>query len=112
MKSDWWPLIVVACRHYRLPIPLHLLEGLRKTATEINSDKSSSADDEEETPARRNGVKAISPKFARTTIGSAGWEWIPSSFADFMEEAEHVQDTVKNLSILRFTEAIERGNGL
>lgn len=30
VTSGWWPLIVVACRHYRLPLPLHLLEGLRK----------------------------------------------------------------------------------
>jgi hypothetical protein len=29
IKFDWWPLVVVACRHYRLPLPLHLLEGLR-----------------------------------------------------------------------------------
>jgi hypothetical protein len=30
VKFGWWPLIVVACRHYRLPLPLHLLEGLRE----------------------------------------------------------------------------------
>jgi hypothetical protein len=29
IKFKWWPLVVVACRHYRLPLPLHLLEGLR-----------------------------------------------------------------------------------
>lgn len=29
VKFGWWPLIVIACRHYRLPLPLHLLEGLR-----------------------------------------------------------------------------------
>ena len=29
VKFGWWPLIIVACRHYRLPLPLHLLEGLR-----------------------------------------------------------------------------------
>jgi hypothetical protein len=29
VKAGWWPLIVVACRHYRVPVPLHLLEGLR-----------------------------------------------------------------------------------
>lgn len=33
VKSGWWPLIVVACRHYRLPLPLHLLEGLKTSAT-------------------------------------------------------------------------------
>jgi hypothetical protein len=27
-----WPLILVACRHYRIPVPLHLMEGLRETA--------------------------------------------------------------------------------
>ncbi len=34
VKYDWWPLIVVACRHYRLPMPLHLLYGFRKLSTE------------------------------------------------------------------------------
>jgi len=29
IKFGWWPLIVVACRHYRLPMPLQLIEGLR-----------------------------------------------------------------------------------
>jgi len=27
VKFNWWPLIVVACRHYRLPLPLHFLKG-------------------------------------------------------------------------------------
>jgi len=26
-----WPLILVACRHYRIPVPLHLMEGLRES---------------------------------------------------------------------------------
>jgi hypothetical protein len=30
IKSGWWPLIVVACRHYRLPLPLQLAEALRR----------------------------------------------------------------------------------
>lgn len=30
IKFGWWPLIVVACRHYRLPVPLQFIEGLRK----------------------------------------------------------------------------------
>lgn len=29
VKLGWWPLIVVACRHYRLPLPLHFFSGLR-----------------------------------------------------------------------------------
>lgn len=29
VKCGWWPLIIVACRHYRLPLPLHFLIGLR-----------------------------------------------------------------------------------
>lgn len=29
IKFGWWPLIIVACRHYRLPVPLQLVEGLR-----------------------------------------------------------------------------------
>lgn len=30
IKHNLWPLILVACRHYRVPIPLHLMEGFRK----------------------------------------------------------------------------------
>lgn len=30
IKLGWWPLIVVACRHYRLPLPLQLIEKFRK----------------------------------------------------------------------------------
>lgn len=31
VKTGLWPIILVACRHYRIPVPLHLLEGLRKS---------------------------------------------------------------------------------
>nr|VFK58999.1 MAG: hypothetical protein BECKTUN1418D_GA0071000_10939 [Candidatus Kentron sp. TUN] len=31
VKAGLWPLILVACRHYRLPVPLHLLRGFLKT---------------------------------------------------------------------------------
>ena len=30
VEYGWWPLIIVACRHYRLPLPLHLLTGFRE----------------------------------------------------------------------------------
>jgi hypothetical protein len=30
VKFGWWPLVVVACRHHRLPLPLHLLRSLRR----------------------------------------------------------------------------------
>jgi hypothetical protein len=30
VKYGWWPLVVVACRHYRLPLPVHLWKALRK----------------------------------------------------------------------------------
>lgn len=39
VRFGWWPLIVVACRHYRLPLPLHLLDGLRERTTESDSDE-------------------------------------------------------------------------
>lgn len=29
VQYNWWPLVVVACRHHRLPVPLHFLRGLR-----------------------------------------------------------------------------------
>lgn len=29
VEIGFWPLILVACRHYRIPVPLHLMEGLR-----------------------------------------------------------------------------------
>ncbi|MGH8251705.1 MAG: hypothetical protein ACREVI_13600 [Steroidobacteraceae bacterium] len=31
VEHGLWPIVIVACRHYRLPVPLHLLEGLSKT---------------------------------------------------------------------------------
>lgn len=31
VQSNLWPLIIVACRHYRIPIPLHLLKSLRES---------------------------------------------------------------------------------
>ena len=30
VEYGWWPLIIVACRHYRLLLPLHLLTGFRE----------------------------------------------------------------------------------
>jgi hypothetical protein len=30
IKFGWWPLIVVACRHYRLPLPVQLVEGFHR----------------------------------------------------------------------------------
>ncbi len=45
VRFGWWPLIVVACRHYRLPLPLHLLEGLRKSPSgDLGSSAPSSPD--------------------------------------------------------------------
>jgi len=35
VKLGWWPLIVVACRHYRIPLPLHLLKGFQKNPTRL-----------------------------------------------------------------------------
>jgi hypothetical protein len=31
-RMGFWPIIFVACRHYRLPLPLHLFEDFRKQA--------------------------------------------------------------------------------
>jgi hypothetical protein len=28
VQQGWWQLVLVACRHYRLPIPVHLFKGL------------------------------------------------------------------------------------
>ena len=30
VKNGFWPIILIACRHYRIPVPLHLWEGFRK----------------------------------------------------------------------------------
>jgi hypothetical protein len=31
IEFGFWPLILVACRHYRIPVPLHLIENLRES---------------------------------------------------------------------------------
>jgi hypothetical protein len=30
VQMGYWPIILIACRHYRLPVPLHLLAGFRQ----------------------------------------------------------------------------------
>jgi hypothetical protein len=34
VKYGWWPLVIVACRHHRLPLPLHFLRFLRRELTD------------------------------------------------------------------------------
>lgn len=31
VETGIWPIVLIACRHYRIPVPLHLLEGLRSS---------------------------------------------------------------------------------
>jgi hypothetical protein len=45
-------------------------------------------------------LKAISPKLRNTTTGLAAWEWLPQSFADFLEEVRHVETHVRELGHL------------
>jgi hypothetical protein len=45
VKYGWWPIVLVACRHYRLPLPLHLLEGLRKSAATSPANTTGNATD-------------------------------------------------------------------
>jgi hypothetical protein len=42
-------------------------------------------------------VKAISPKVPCTRNGNAPWEWIPTSFANFLEEVDHIQTHCKEM---------------
>ena len=37
VQYNQWPLVLVACRHYRLPIPLHLWKSLWESRTSTNS---------------------------------------------------------------------------
>jgi hypothetical protein len=44
VQQGWWQLVLVACRHYRLPIPVHLFMGLTETAESgAESDNASTA---------------------------------------------------------------------
>jgi hypothetical protein len=43
VKFQWWPLILIACRHYRFPLPLHLFRSLRKTPSKHRSENSPQA---------------------------------------------------------------------
>ena len=40
VNCGFWPLIFVACRHYRLPIPLHFFKDLRSRADSTQPEKS------------------------------------------------------------------------
>ena len=35
-------------------------------------------------------MRILSPKLTSTTIGNSSWEWIPNTFADFIEELESI----------------------
>ncbi|MGH7780842.1 MAG: hypothetical protein ACREQR_13555 [Candidatus Binataceae bacterium] len=45
VKFGWWPLIVVACRHYRLPLPLHLLEEFKATTAQVRDSEERNSED-------------------------------------------------------------------
>jgi hypothetical protein len=36
VKFAWWPLVLAACRHYRLPVPLHVLLDLYKAVNTVS----------------------------------------------------------------------------
>jgi hypothetical protein len=36
VDSGLWPLILIGCRHYRIPVPLHLMEDLRESMQTSN----------------------------------------------------------------------------
>jgi hypothetical protein len=57
---------------------------------------------------RHTLLKPISPKLRSTTTGAAPWEWLPESFPNFLEEAEHIQAHCKELDHL----VIYRGHGV
>jgi hypothetical protein len=40
VRFGYWPLIVLACRHYRLPLPVHFLRTLEEHDTEGTSGNS------------------------------------------------------------------------
>ena len=39
-KYGFWPLILVACRHYRLPIPIHFFKDFRSDADSTQPEES------------------------------------------------------------------------
>lgn len=46
VRYGWWPLVAVACRHHRLPLPIHFLKGLRRSkATTVSPSESAPAAD-------------------------------------------------------------------
>lgn len=49
VKYDWWPVVAVACRHHRLPLPLHLVQQLWFGAADSSAEDGapSSADQSE-----------------------------------------------------------------
>ena len=44
VKYRWWPLVIVACRHHRLPLPLHLFRSLRKEPQDGEGGKAAGED--------------------------------------------------------------------
>jgi hypothetical protein len=46
VKYNFWPLVLMACRHYRLPVPLHLFREYWKRRKDNGADSASIADAE------------------------------------------------------------------
>lgn len=40
VKYGFWPLVLVACRHYRLPIPVHFFKNFRSDTSIVPTDSS------------------------------------------------------------------------
>lgn len=51
VKFGWWPLVVVACRHHRLPLPLHLLRSLRRKPADTAGGEVAYSDPETQGPS-------------------------------------------------------------
>lgn len=44
MKYGQWPMVLVGCRHYRLPIPIHMLHDIYKNINSAEPDKVNQSD--------------------------------------------------------------------
>lgn len=51
IKFNWWPLVLVACRHYRLPPPPHFAKTYAGTSREVQDDGAPATGDTVETEA-------------------------------------------------------------
>lgn len=65
VKNSWWPLVLIACRHFRLPVPPQLLQAyaqMEESSPSAPVDESSESETAAQQGPEREGVLSINAR--------------------------------------------------